>query len=832
MRGAAALAASTLAIVASISTAHAQEEVRRFDIPAQSLSSALIEFSRQSDVLVVADPVIVSGRSAPAVHGDFTPQEVLERLLTDTGLTIARQPDGGYVLVGSSIDASAVESSSANAGLDEIIVTATKRAESAQDVSLSMSVMQGGAIEDRALETLNQVVQFMPNVRIGGPDGPGKYVSIRGIGSGNNRGFETSVGLFQDGVYLGREYFLFDSYFDIARVEAIKGPQGALFGRNTIAGALSVITADPSESFEGRAALTAGENDKRAVDVVLSGPITDNLSARLAVQYFDRGGYMHNTASGADDGSRDVGAARLKFDWQANADLSLSLTLQYADVEVEGSGRQLGSSVPCVTFASPVRCAAPSVSSPASAGGTLSLLQVAQALDVDSEAELDFRRSSGPFSDGESRSNFFTALEANYALGNHTLTYIGSYAHVPDHVTVLDTDATLFNGGFLRNREDFTQTSHEVRLTSPSGGLFDYIAGVYYYSSEVSGEQQFLTGPLGSVSANVDQEAQSLSVFAQGTVHTNEDLRFILGGRWIDESKDANLRQAGIALLGFPNYDRTESISDDQVLLNAAAEYDVAEDVLAYFSYAQGYKAGGLNFFDFRNTTPIYGPETSLGYELGLKAEFFDRSLRINVAAYRTEYSDLQVSFFDGTAVVVGNAASATSEGVEIDVGWRATQNLTVNAAWAAGRARFDSYPTGPCTIAQSLNTVGVCVQDLSGRALERAPDQSGVFSVIYNQPLAALPFSLVLSGDAAYSGDYYHAGDLDPLALQDGYWLYGARVALEENSGRWALALVGKNLSNEAYAYVSGNAFGFAGSRFVNVGEARQIDLQLSYRW
>ncbi|MGD9724730.1 MAG: secretin and TonB N-terminal domain-containing protein, partial [Pirellulales bacterium] len=174
LRGAAALAASTLAIVASISTAHAQEEVRRFDIPAQSLSSALIEFSRQSDVLVVADPVIVSGRSAPAVHGDFTPQEVLERLLTDTGLTIARQPDGGYVLVGSSIDASAVESSSANAGLDEIIVTATKRAESAQDVSLSMSVMQGGAIEDRALETLNQVVQFMPNVRIGGPDGPGK----------------------------------------------------------------------------------------------------------------------------------------------------------------------------------------------------------------------------------------------------------------------------------------------------------------------------------------------------------------------------------------------------------------------------------------------------------------------------------------------------------------------------------------------------------------------------------------------------------------------------------------------------------------------------------
>jgi iron complex outermembrane receptor protein len=323
-----------------------------------------------------------------------------------------------------------------------------------------------------------------------------------------------------------------------------------------------------------------------------------------------------------------------------------------------------------------------------------------------------------------------------------------------------------------------------------------------------------------------------VSLFAQPTVHLARSLRVIGGVRYIDEKKRADLGQAGVALLGFPTYSRSERIKDNKVLLNGAVEFDLHEHAMLYGSYSQGYKAGGFNFFDLRNNNPIFEAESSDGYEVGIKSELFDRRVRLNVAAFLTDFSNLQVSTFNGTSLVVSNAASARSKGIEAEVNWKVTPDLQLNASGALLRARYRDYPTGPCTIVQQLNTVGPCVQDLSGRTLERAPDESGVFNVTYRLPLSSIPFDITLAGDAIYSSSYHTVNDLDPVGFQKGFWMLNGRIGLSDKNDRWSAALVGKNLTNKAYLYSGNDVFQFAGSHGVLLGEPRQVDLQLRYRW
>lgn len=736
-----------------------------------------------------------------------------------------------YAQVGATGTDRAGAETSESGELKDIVVTATKREQNLQKVSMSITAVTSEVIEDRALETLDQVTQYTPNVRIAGVDGPAKYVSIRGLGSGNNRGFETSVGLFMDGVYLGREVFLFDSYIDLARIEAIKGPQGALYGKNTIAGAISVITADPTKDFSGELSALAGERSSKVLGATVSGAITDRLQARLSAEYFDRGGYIENSSTGNKDGSRTVKTVRGKLAWEPIDALRLKASIQYADLSIVGTGRQLGRSVACVSFATAVRCAPPGISQPATAGGTRSLLSILRTTNGAAEDNVDFNRTSGPDRDGESRETLFSALQADADIGDHTLTYIGSYAEIFNQETLLDADATSFNGGLLINREDFRQNSHELRLVSPRGGWLEYIAGAYYFHSDVDGNQIFKTA-LGNVTGGALQRTRSISAFGQATANISSSLRVIGGARYIDEDKSVTLSQVGLAALGMPTYSRKEAFKDSKVLLNGSMEYDLADRVLLYGSYSQGYKAGGFNFFDLRNNNPNFSPETSDGLEVGLKTQLLDNSVRLNIAAFSTKFDNLQVSFFNGTANVVGNAASSRSKGLEAELTWQATDKLQIMLSGAYLSARYLNFKTAPCTIAQSLNSAtSTCVQNLSGRPLERAPNFTGLASASYDVPLGG-GLALSLNGDVSYSAKYYTAGDLDPASSQSGFALFNGRIALSHADQGLSLAIIGKNLANKSYAYVSANTFQFAGTRFNHVGQARQIDFQVRYKW
>lgn len=234
--------------------------------------------------------------------------------------------------------------------LEEVVVTATKRVEGLQDVPIAISVMSGDAIEQRGLTSLEDLTVFMPNIHVA-EGGAGTQLFIRGIGSGINYGFEQSVGTFIDGVYYGRGRSARGRFLDLERVEVLKGPQSTLFGKNTIAGAINITTARPTDEFESYVDLSyRTELEGVGITGMVSGPITDNLRGRLVAKKYDDEGYVENKAPGGEDGpQQDNLSVRGVLDWDATPDLNFLLKAEYNSNDVKGRQQMISAASPTAT---------------------------------------------------------------------------------------------------------------------------------------------------------------------------------------------------------------------------------------------------------------------------------------------------------------------------------------------------------------------------------------------------------------------------------------------------------------------------------------------------
>lgn len=730
--------------------------------------------------------------------------------------------------------------------LAEIVVTATKRSESLQDVGMSIAAVDGRLIDERGIERLSQIADFIPNVSIAPSDEPARNISIRGLGSGNNRGFETSVGLFLDGAYLGRELFLTDAFYDLQRIEAIKGPQGALFGKNTIAGAISVITNDPSSTFGALVRASYGSQNKAQGDAMVTGALTDTLSGRIYVQYLNRDGFYTNTLTGRSTGGREVFSVRGKLKWTPTDDFDARLTVSYSDSKQVGYGVQPGPSVPCVSLLSPTApanangCAPGTIASLFSKFGTLSTVDVARRADPRANGRPD-RFVSFDSDVVDKRRNLFVGGIANYNIGRYALTYNGSYAAIYGSLGVLDADHTGVPINRLENGEDYSQHQHELRITSPTGGPIEFVAGAYYFWSKIDGQQRlsinqpFRGPPQGTVTGTIIQRTESFALFGQATGNVTDQLRVIGGIRYTDERKRAPATQTSDpTLFIFPNYAVNLSFKDNATLLNGAIEYGIAPRVMLYASYTQGFKLGGLNFFALEGRNFTFGSERSDGYEAGLKSTLFDGAATLNLAYFYTTFKNLQTSTLVGNALVIANAASATSQGVEAEFNWQLTDRLSAKASGAYLHARYDRFRNAPCTDQQNVNAVGACSQDLSGGRLDGAADWTGAFNLNYDLPLPDFVADASFAADLIYSSGYfpYNSGTNNPAQYQSGYVTVNGRIALDAHDEHWTLALQATNLFNRKTVISSGNAFQFPGSTFVNLAPLRQWGLVATYTW
>jgi len=711
--------------------------------------------------------------------------------------------------------------------LEEVVVTAQKRAESLQDVPISVSAMTGDKLSEAGISRIADLQAYVPNLSMT-EAALGSNVYIRGMGSQVNQGFEQSVGTYVDGIYYGRARQLRAPFFDLERVEVLRGPQGILFGKNSIAGALNLTTAKPTDEFEGEiAALYEPKHGEKEVSLVLSGPLSNNLKGRLALRQREMDGFVDNVARDEDQQQTDEQVIRGTLVWDVSNDLDITLKAESGTFDSDGRNLiSLGEALP----------------------GRISVVNEFQKREADDKE----------FSDNDYE-NY--TLTVNYSLGEHTLTAVSGYSTYEFEESV-DTDFGRLSLVQTPSEEDFEQFSQELRLTSPVGETFEYIVGAFYQTNDVSFAEPVpvtLPGVQVVLDRQYGTESDTWAVFGQGTWNFNESLRTTLGLRYTEEDKEGFRRLAtrnldgslfgGLDPLGadvpplglFP-HDLAGKRDEESLTPMVNVQWDATPDVMLYASLSTGFKAGGFDARSNRRTLADGSPalefeeEEALAVELGSKMTLLDGAAELNIALFRTEYEDLQVSVFDGIlGFDVANAAEAITQGVELDGRWRVSEGLTLTGALAYTDFEFQNYDDGACYAGQTPDRVegGVPFCDWEGNTNQFTPQWSASVSADYVVAIGDnLEFRSVL--DLSYSDDYYAAPDLDPNAVQDAYTKVNLRLSIGSSDGAWDLALVGKNLTDEEIVTFANDVplSGATPSYFAFVERPRHVAIQGRYRF
>lgn len=765
--------------------------------------------------------------------------------------------------------------------LEEVIVTAQQREQSLADVPISVDVVSGEELEDQAIEKMADLQFSIPNFTMA-ESGIGTNVFIRGIGSGNNQGFEQSVGVYVDGIHHGRAQQARAPFFDLSRVEVLRGPQSILFGKNSVAGALNIVTAKPTDDFEGRVGLSYGPTvGDTETTLVLSGPLSETFRYRVAGRYHTMDGYIENLTLNRDEPNQEDMTLRTTFEWDINDDVMATLKLEKSSFDVKGRNIEIAFEEPAA--AGPF------------AGLTYSQI-LAGVFGQDPSVlnnTLDGKRSSnGDFSNND---QFEAVLTFDWNLGSHQLTSITGVSNFKFNDNC-DCDFTGGNVFTLPLQEKFDQVSQEFRLASPGGETVDYILGAYFQSSDheyhdslVVNSQSILvpllnlSSPgLGDLFSNTAAprvatvDAKVYSMFAQADWNFSDTMTLQIGGRFTHEEKDgyrdirvtaadgSELPAAQAVVADFYGVvfdlaasnalnviapitsiygvhpvsgNRSENVFNPDIKL----KWDMNDDTMLYASWVQGSKSGGFDFrannrgasatmaeaFEFEN-------EKANNLELGGKMTVADGAAEVNFAIFHTSYDDLQVSIFDGTlGFNVGNAAKATVVGAEFDGRWQATQNLLLTGSLAYTDFEFDDYVNGRCNFGQApfgpAAADGFC--DYTGQTNQLASKWQGTLGAFHHYDLSG-GMEINSSLNLFYTSKYNASASLDPVLEQGAYTKVNARIALGSSENGWEVALLGDNLTDEKTilfggdAPLSGSTFG-AISKYLFMSKGRTYTLQ-----
>lgn len=731
---------------------------------------------------------------------------------------------------------------SAERVLEEVIVTAQIREERLQDVSVSVSAVSGDKLLNAGIDKIEDLQAYVPNLTMS-ETGIGTNIYIRGIGSGINQGFEQSTGMYVDGVSYGRAQLSRAPFLDLARVEVLRGPQNILFGKNSISGAISMTTNKPGDQFEGMvSALYEPEHGEEVYDVVLSGPLTDTVGARLAYRNRSMDGYIENLTSGNDEPERDEETVRLTVDFNPSDDLGITFKYETGEFDINGRQMEITDEAPNPAGQTYAQILASGFVFP-----TPIQLFPAQDPSVLNNAQ-DYKRSSNGDSSENNTENF--TVTVNYALGEHTLTFIGAYLDY-DYTEDCDCDFTGANIFTLLSEEEYDQTSMEFRLVSPTGQTFEYIAGLYYQDSNLQFNDRFFvrsnsllvpllnaqfpsTPPGGAGSAinntssprDFDQDSESYAVFAQTTWNVSDTLRLNFGLRYSIEDKEASrtldiqgvdgsplsptqfalARAVNLQFFKYEPHSIEGDRTDEDLAPQLSIEWDVRDTMMVYASVTEGSKSGGFDVrsnADPRTGAPLpvgafeFEDESALSFESGIKTSLLNGAAELSAALFYTEYDDLQVSIFDGrVGFNVGNAAQAETYGLELDGRIMLTDSLMLSGAIAFIDFEFTDFEDGQCYSGEpDPNLDGLCSRD--GATNQYVADWSGNLSLDHILELGSA-MQLRSGLDVIFSDDYNPSQSLDPRLDQDGYVKLNARIALADAGDTWEVALVGKNLTDE----------------------------------
>lgn len=684
-------------------------------------------------------------------------------------------------------------------GEEEIIVTAQRREQAITDVPGSVSAMGGAELAARGVDRLDAIASAFPNVFINSENGLRTTdITVRGISSEpNNPGIDQAVGVFIDGVYQGRPTTINTSVYDLDRVEVIRGPQGALYGRNTIAGAINFITQAPGRETSFDFAASGGEFDALTLYAGANLVVSPEAALRVSLSSQEREGLTQNSFTGVDMDNMDEVGGRLTFVLDATPDFRLTLRADAATnrtnagaLEVLDNGGFTGS---------PVADADPEDRS--------------VAVNVDSQQDRDVWGGS---------------IQADWSIGGGELTSLTAFREY-QWWNVQDNDYTILDMLSSGIGEDQNQFSQELRYTSPTGGALDYIVGAYYLRESLDtiahatiGED--LVAPyVGGEEARIyaDLSVESYAVFAQGVYHFNDAWSVTGALRYSHDEKEIthSVQADPFELFGVSQAARDLSRSDDEVTPSVSVNWEPTPASLLYASFSRGYKSGGYNAFSITPTDDAeFAPEFVDSYELGYKTNLAGGAMYFAGSVFWLDYTDLQVNQLRNVGGIptftTSNAASAESFGIELEARWRPSANFSLTGAYAYLDASFNDFVDA---------TAGGA--DYTGNRLPQAAEHSASISADFRSPLSD-GIDLVIHGDATYRSEIFFGPSNEADFSQEGYALLNARAGLD--LGDWSVMAWGRNLTDETYATYRGGGVIDPTQRLQALGAPRTWGIEL----
>lgn len=674
--------------------------------------------------------------------------------------------------------------------LGDVVVTAQRRLQNLQKVPITMNVFSDEAVERGRITDVSEVANKTVGLSFDAFPASQPRPAIRGIGS-SDRGAagDPSTAVFVDEVYMGRPAAVAFDAFDVERIEVLKGPQGTLWGKNVVGGALHVVSNRPSLSgFDASVAATVGDYGRREVAGFVNLPIGQTLAARISVSSRAHDGYVRNLYLGnrVEDERTESLRAQLLFEPNER------LTVLFA---ADGTRNR------------PTLQARHTIGvDPASATAPL------WAPTIDRDPSVTRMEINGD----DDRDTYGLRLNVDYDFGGAVLSSVSSYRWL-DYDSFGDGDGgnptinriNIRGGQF----EDTTFWSQELRLSAPSGSRLSWVGGLYFYHADTDRTDLLVLdsppAPSGSFLAR-DQYDQtnvtdSVAVFADATYPVTERLNVFGGLRYSRDKKDYSVSTAASTALirATSRYDVAASASWNETTWRIGADYDLAERVMLYGLVSTGFKSGGFQDTPETPTSAVipFAPENATNYEVGLKTQLFDRALTLNPSVFWIDYQDLQVRRTVGFDTFTSNAGSARIRGTELSAVWTPQGGFSLAASYAYTDARF-----------VDLVTDGL---DLSGNRLNRNPRHKLSLSPSYEYVLAS-GASVFGAVDVNYESFIYDDIDNNDLNVRPARTLVDVRLGYRSADGRWEATLWGKNVTDEitiTHQYI------LAGGQFANYG-------------
>jgi iron complex outermembrane recepter protein len=775
-------------------------------------------------------------------------------------------------------------------GLEEVVVTARKRTESAQDAPVSLVVFTPEQLNKYDIESIEQLQSATPQLAVGRTStGSGAEISIRGIGSNFiSVGIEQSVAVIVDGAYYGSGRTLNEGLFDVKQIEVLKGPQALFFGKNATAGVISVTTADPTDKFEANARISEEfESHNVTAQGVISTPITDTLSIRAAFQGSYMFGGLFENHGGVDNyHTTDVVTGITSDNVGSPGDFDTPQERQYL-------GRVTAKWTPVDNLTATLKVAGDSDRTnnpawngvPLCAGPTMALspgTPCPRTFDV-YEVNLppNIAASGLP---GAGNGNLYNHYDSwavtgtvNYSLPVLDLTSVNNFNYYRNSLlqeNSFESPAINPPGGWSTEDGRWQGFSTEDRVLTKFDEPVNGLVGLYYQKTNFRWDQwpvfagaENSAAPAGLEYAAVQKDSgthgQTESIYGQMIWKIVPTLELDAGARYIHETKDSYFVQPyATPILNPYVYIPNVPVTADQSFNNwnpeATLTWRPDVNITVYGAYKTGYKSGGFDNSSIYgpHTLPnglIFQPEKSDGLEAGLKTTTLNNQLLFNLIVYHYRFSNLQIDFYNAQTISYAavNAGSAKTDGVEIETEWApiALKGFRVHGFTNYNKARYVSF-AGPCwggqTVPEGCSLVGpggALFQNLDGKPTADAPLWTASLGLDYETPISA-NYLIGLSTNGSYETASTASAVQAPLAQQGSYFRLDASLRFVTTDRRWLVQLIGKNLTNQFHfnsVYdITGTgsptgapqAHGTPSEEIAFVSNPRTIELQAAWRY